>query len=350
MTSKERVLRALSFQKPDRVPRYDSFWTEFCQVWREAKGLDEHAGVTDHYGIDVSICAADEGAFPSRAAVVGQNGQYTISRDGWGRVVKTASNVAFYEQLEAPIREKSDLDRMPFEPADMDERYVRFVEAVEREREKRCVFCKVGGPYQRTTFVRGEVEFLMDIAADEAFAKALAQRVADHLTAIGLESLRRGNLYDTGVWIYDDMAGNRGPMMSPSQFERIFYPQFRRMVQAFKQAGARKVCLHSDGNLLPVLDQLIDAGVDGINPVEPKAGMDLVKLHEQFDGRLALLGGMCNAFVLPGSDRGRIQSEARRILDAGRDGGVVIGAHSIGPDVPVENYDLYHRTVQEYGT
>ena len=137
--------------------------------------------------------------------------------------------------------------------------------------------------------------------------------------------------------------------MSPEKFERIFYPQIKRMVQSFKGAGARKVCLHSDGNILPLLDMLIEAGIDGINPVEPKAGMDLVRLYEQYESQLALLGGMCNAFVLPGPDKSRIEQETRRILEVAQNGGVVIGTHSIGPDVPVENYEVYHHTLERYG-
>jgi len=80
--------------------------------------------------------------------------------------------------------------------------------------------------------------------------------------------------------------------------------------------------------------------------VEPKASMDLVKLKKKYDHRLAFIGGMCNARVLPRGTRGEIVRRTREILEAGRDGGVVIGTHSIGDDVPVANYDLYHETVR----
>ncbi|MDA0748940.1 MAG: hypothetical protein O2954_20670 [bacterium] len=138
---------------------------------------------------------------------------------------------------------------------------------------------------------------------------------------------------------------DRVPMFSPAVFERIFLPGYRRMVSAFKRAGARKVIVHSDGNLGPLLDMLLDVRVDGINPVEPKAGMDLVRLKKKYGNRLALIGGMCNVHVLPCGTREEIRDAAMQILDVGREGGVVIGTHSIGPDVPVENYDWYHETV-----
>jgi uroporphyrinogen decarboxylase len=189
----------------------------------------------------------------------------------------------------------------------------------------------------------------MDIAGDPSFAKALADKVADHITEIGTESLRRGNLYDTGLWIYDDMGNNLQPMMSPDSFDKIFLPGYKRMVQAFKEAGAAKVCLHSDGNILPLLEMLMDAGIDGINPVEPKAGLHIPTLKGKYGKKLAYIGGMCNANVLPRGTREEIETQARDIIEVAKDGGVAIGAHSIGPDIPVQNYMHYHRTVMKEG-
>lgn len=242
-----------------------------------------------------------------------------------------------------------DLDRLQFDSPQLDARYTVFLKTIAALRPKRCIFCKTGGPYLRTTFLRGEADFLMDLAADAVFAKALADRMADHIIAIGLESLRRGDLYDTGLWIYDDMAYNHGPMMSPATFEKIFLPAYRRMVAAFKGAGAAKVMLHSDGNIAPLLDMLVDAGIDGINPVEPRAGLHLPSLKRKYGTKLAYVGGMCNSLVLPKGTPAEIKRQTREIIEAARPGGVVIGTHTIGPDIPVSNYLCYHQTVRQEG-
>jgi len=126
-------------------------------------------------------------------------------------------------------------------------------------------------------------------------------------------------------------------------------PAYRRMIRAFREAGARKVIFHSDGNIGPLLDMLLDAGIDGINPVEPKAGLDVVALRGKYGKRLSLLGGMCNAHVLPTGTCAEIREATRRILGAGREGGVVIGTHSIADDIPVANYDCFHETVMREG-
>jgi uroporphyrinogen decarboxylase len=345
MTAQERVMTALDHRPPDRLGKFDGFWGEFVEAWRKDKGFGPEVSITDYYAIDIAICVADETAWPSAAGTLEQRGRETISRDGWGRVSRSVAGGFFSETLESAINSHRDFETKPFESPTLDSRYAGFLQAVEQERAKRCVFCKIGGLYLRTAFTRGQTEFLMDLAGDPEFARAQIERMADHLIQIGLESLRRGHLWDTGLWIYDDMANNEAPMMSPATFERLFLPAYTRLIQAFKQAGARKVVLHCDGNLRPVLDMLLEAGIDGINPVEPKAGLDVVALKEHYGKRLAYVGGMCNAYVLPRGTREDIRWHVDRIREAARDGGIVIGTHSIGADVPVENYDYYHACV-----
>ncbi len=349
MTSKERVMTALNFQRPDRIPRFDNFWSEFKDECIKELGLSKDVDLTDYFGIDIAIAVADETPFPTKREVISEDKNYRIERDSWGRVIRTARSAYFYEELDVSIKNRSDLEKAVFDSPHLDSRYERFMRTVNALKDKRCVFCKTGGPYIRTSFLRGKAEFLMDIAGDPEFAKAMADRMADHIIEIGIESLRRGNLYDTGLWIYDDMAYNEGTMMSPASFERIFFPGYKRMVKAFKDAGAAKVILHSDGNIAPVLDMMIEVGIDGINPVEPRAGLHVPTLKEKYGTKLSLIGGMCNSLVLPSGTKAEIENQAAEIIEAGKDGGVVIGAHSIGPDVPVQNYIAYHETVMKKG-
>ena len=349
MNAKERVIAALEHRPPDRIPTFDSYWEEFRQNCVRELGLQEGVDLSDYFDIDIQIAVADETPFPTRKEVIEEKGGKKIERDGWGRVIESVEGAFFYRELEVAVEEKRDLERLEFDSPQLDARYEGFLKQVERGREKRCVFCKTGGPYLRTTFLRGEVNFLMDIAEDPEFARALADRVAGHITEIGLESLERGQLYDTGLWIYDDMGFNKQPMMSPTAFERIFLPAYRRMVSAFKQAGAARVLLHSDGNIGPLLEMLIDAGIDGINPVEPRAGLHIPTLKAKYGSKLAFIGGMCNSHVLPEGPEEAIRAQAREIIEVARDGGVIIGAHSIGPDIPVSHYLCYHQMVKEDG-
>jgi uroporphyrinogen-III decarboxylase len=150
------------------------------------------------------------------------------------------------------------------------------------------------------------------------------------------------------VWICDDMAYNEGPMFSPRSFEQVFLPACRRMFREFKSAGSRWVLLHSDGNILPILDMLVDAGIDGLNPLEKRAGMCAALIRRRYP-RLILTGGMCNTHTLVHGPARRVEAEARELIDLGQEGELVIGTHSIGPEIPLEFCEAYHHACQTYG-
>ena len=344
------VRQALSFQTPDRLPVYNGFW-EFEANWRRDRNPWPDASLEDYYWIDLEVAVASEQFFPSRIREIERRGNEVYADDGWGRIVKRRDGAYFAETVEQMLKTPGDLDRLEFESPHIDARYVDFLEEVERHRKKgRAVFVKIGGPFIRSSFLRGETQLLIDLATDQVFAKALVEKVGDHLLEIGLESLNRADAHDFGVWIYDDMCGIDAPMFSPDVFERVLLPVYKRIVACLKSAGARWVVLHSDGNQTPLLDMLIEAGIDGINPVEPSAGMDAVKLIEKYSGRLSIIGGVCNTRILPRGDRDAIRRHVEPLIEAGRNGGLIIGASSIGPDVPVESYEHFRDLVADLGT
>ncbi len=354
MTSLERVLAACAFRPPDRIPRFDTFW-EFPDAWRARLG--DPADLTD-----IAIWYPDETPFPSRARSLGERGGYVHEIDGWGRTIRRRPGAFFAETFQVAMPEGVDPAQVPFESPTLDERYltgradpsVRFATATEAGRalgeakRRHCVFGKTGGPYLRSVYVRGETQLLTDMAGDPPLARAVVDRVTDHLVAVGVEEIRRWNLCRTGIWIYDDMGSNRGPMFGPRRFEQVLLPAYRRMISAYKRAGARHVFLHSDGDIRPILDMLIDAGIDGLNPLERRAGMDVAAIRRRHP-RLILAGGMCNTRTLVRGTAAEIEAEAREIIDLGREGGVVIGTHSIGPEIPLRNYLIYHRACLEHG-
>jgi hypothetical protein len=335
--ARDRVRRAFGFLPPDRIPRFDSFW-DYPAKWRELLGKPEELS-------DIEIWAPNEGAFCTRERLLKEDAVGRIRVDAWGATTRERAGAYFTETLDVAIPAGTDPDAVEFDPPSLD---TRFGEDRDARAVSRCVFGKTGGPYLRTTFVRGEAQLLLDIASDPRLARALADKMADHLAAVGVEAIRRWNLQETGMSIWDDMAGNNAPMFSPSQFERIFLPGYRRMIKAYRDAGAPHVFLHSDGNILPILEMLVDAGIDGLNPLERRAGMDPVLLRTRFP-RLVLIGGMDNTDTLINGPVERIEAEARALIDMGRDGGLIIGTHSVSPEISLESFAAYDRCCRTYG-
>ena len=360
MNSKERVLATCAFNLPDRIPRVECFW-EYPRSWEARLGPVELIN-------DVVIWAPNEGTFPTRARRIKQEQGYLYEVDKWGRTVRSRVGAYFVETLEVPLADGADVDTIRFDPPDLEARFLqvetetlldvpllkgtpslpRIERALRQAKQQGCVFGKTGGPYLRSTYLRGEMQYLLDIAGDPPLAKAIADKMADHLIAVGLQEIERWSLQETGMWICDDIAYNTGPMFSPASFEQIFLPAYRRMIRAYKQAGAQYVFFHSDGDIRLLLDMLIDAGIDGINPLEPRANMDVVELRKRYP-RLILTGGMDNTGTLIHGPTEKIRAETRQIIDVARDGGVVIGSGSIGPEISLENFAAYHEVCRTYG-
>jgi uroporphyrinogen decarboxylase len=125
-------------------------------------------------------------------------------------------------------------------------------------------------------------------------------------------------------------------------------PAWSYMYESFKAAGASKVIIDSDGNVGPLLDLFIDIGFDAIYPVEYKAGLDAVELRETYGDRLAFFGGLSNGRILPRGTPEEIVDHTLRIMSAGREGGLVLGTHSIGHDISLESWELCFQTAMKY--
>jgi hypothetical protein len=191
-------MAALNHHEPDRVPRYEYFWPEFVAAWRTQKRIppptdpNDDLDILTYYGIDFCIAVADESPWPSRVRTLRADAAEVIRVDGWGRTERTVPGAYFSQWLGHSVDEHTDLDRMEFDSPLADSRYAGFFDLVAARREVQCVFCKTGGPFLRASQLRGEVEFLMDMVGDPGFAHALLARITDHMTQVGLDSLRQG--------------------------------------------------------------------------------------------------------------------------------------------------------------
>jgi uroporphyrinogen decarboxylase len=351
MTSKDRVMAAMRFQEPDRIPHYfSSFWPEFEANWAKVHGPTD---LYKHFGDDMRLVEPEESAWPTRAGIIEPRGEHTLVRTEWGEIKLaqfTDLAAQVMGQLIAPaVTARVDPDRLQFEDPRLDSRFEAAGRQAAALKDEYFVWCKSGGPYLRAAFLRGEEQFWIDVVEDPGWTRAFVDRVVDHLITVAIEGMRRFGLEETGIAIYDDVASSQGPFVGPRHYERLFLPALRRMVKVYKAAGASWVMHHSDGNVLPLLDMWVDAGIDAINPLEFRIGMDAVKLREQFGNRLVLTGGMDNCVILPRGDRAEIRDHVLHLLEAGRGGGLVFGTHSIGPDITVETAEYVLELLAEYG-
>lgn len=350
MNGKERALAAIRFVPADRIPLWQPWYEPaFVENWRKFKGVGAEAHPLQCYRYDTTILIGDESYFPSQRKLIRREGEYEIWNDGWGCIVRKKPGGYFAETIDRMLKEPGDLDRIEFEPVAAPIRFEGLAESAAQARESgRCAFTKIGGLYNRSHLLRAEERLLRDMALDESFCDALFDRVARHFEQMAIETLRRTQTWDTGLFVYDDSCSSKGPMFSPRMFERYFLPRYQAIIARCRKAGCEHFFFHSDGNLGPVLDLLIEAGFEGFNPLEPRCGPGLVALRRKYGKKLVAIGGLCNTQILPRNDRREIEAHIRPLLELAREGGVILGVASIPGEMPPEAWDYAMRLIEDF--
>ncbi|OHD74587.1 MAG: hypothetical protein A2V99_15700, partial [Spirochaetes bacterium RBG_16_67_19] len=201
-------------------------------------------------------------------------------------------------------------------------------------------------------YLRGFEQFMVDLYLDERFAHHLIGRVTDVVIELYLYYLKPIAPYVGWVEFSSDHGMQDRPLVSPQLYRKFFKAPYKRVFDAVRQAvpGAR-IWLHTCGSVRELIPDLIEAGVDVLNSLQPKAaGMDSAELKREFGRELVFHGGL----DLQGGITGSVQEavvEARRRIDAFAKGGGYIFAPSnhFMQDVPLENFYTVYRTAREYG-
>ena len=153
-----------------------------------------------------------------------------------------------------------------------------------------------------------------------------------------------------GLWVWDDLGFKHRPFMSPAMYGEMIFPAHKRLFD-FAHSHKLPVVLHCDGFVEPLMPQLIAAGIDCLQPIEVKAGMDLLKLKRAFGERLSFIGGM-DARELVSNDLGRVRRELEsKLPQAMAGGGYVLQVdHSVPDQVNYETYKYFVEKGLQIGT
>jgi uroporphyrinogen decarboxylase len=198
---------------------------------------------------------------------------------------------------------------------------------------------RIGSVFEIAWQLRGMQEFLIDLAAQPEIPHYILSRLGE----IYVENTRRvldlaGDRLDL-VYFYDDVATQNSLMISPQMWREFVRPHHARLVELAHARGV-KVMYHCDGAIYPLIPELIDLGIDLLNPIQPDAkNMDGRKLKTEFGHRLAFHGGIDINQTLPRGTPDEVRAEVRdRVQTLGRGGGYILcSSHHIQPDTPVEN-------------
>jgi uroporphyrinogen decarboxylase len=189
-------------------------------------------------------------------------------------------------------------------------------------------FVWIGDLWERATFMRG-------LVLSPRFVEGLLRGLTDYILAT-MEILFARFTFD-GVALSDDYGTQRGLLMSPACWRRFIRPCLAEIYALAKQHG-RAVFHHSCGNVLPIIGDLVNLGLDVLHPIQPEA-MDPLLLKRQFGRHLTLCGGVRTQDLLPRGTSGQVRDEVRRLRDVLGDGGgyILEPGITVQADVPTEN-------------
>ncbi|MHC4166167.1 MAG: uroporphyrinogen decarboxylase family protein [Planctomycetota bacterium] len=365
MNSRERVICTLAHREPDRIPVHDAFWVDTLARWRK-EGLPEDVEPEDYFDFDMRVMGID--ASPRfKPELIRDDGEMVTLRDRFGYVVrKSKFKSRTMDFISHPVSSRKDWKQVKErfvlnagEPARIDTEAFPFrldtgpawdvarqrYEAL-RIREK-YIIASAYGPCEAIMRLRGFEAILYELHDDPELIHDMAVTYTTFLLQVIARCLARNIVFD-GFCMIEDLAGTNGMLFSPGMWRELFKPLVRR-IGAFLRQNNLAFWMHSCGNGEPVYEDLIQCGVEVINPLEAKSGLDVRELKKSYGDRLTFFGNI-DVRAMAGSPED-IENEIRaKLTAAGQNGGYIYHSdHSVPPEVSFEQYQLAMKFVREYG-
>jgi Uroporphyrinogen decarboxylase (URO-D) len=356
---RERVLMALNHEQPDRCPMQVSFTPEYAARIRTNMGLADtshnpHGGGNTYElerALDEDMLLTSVGWANSYYA----NDKYAGGRDsyvdewgvGWKNMpYETPFGTGFYTEISShPLADADALDS--YQPPDPNrpDLYSDARDLISRFGDEYWI----GGVTVCTIFetawaLRGYASLMMDFVSDPE----LAEHILDIPFRYHLTAARK--LVELGVdmiWAGDDIGGQHAMILSPQTWRRFLKPRLAEFIAVLKaQNPAIKVAYHSDGCFHPIIPELIEIGVDILNPVQPRS-MDPALLKRLYGDRLCFWGSIDEQHTLPFGTPGEVKDEVLlRLRTLGANGGLILGpTHHVQLDTPLENFRAMVDTI-----
>ena len=345
MESVERVLVAIGHEEPDRVPLTDHIYmARSLERVLGDKGVrvdtaEKYIKVHRLLGLDL-ICA-----FPDSGGTVRSGDQASGTLDEWGVRHRIIDGMPWY--IEGPIKSLDDFWDYTTPDPSLPLRVRTAHEIVRLVKGDLAIAGIVDGPFTRSWLLSGLELFVKAIYSRPRVIRKILQEVTDYAIELGKAFLESG--VDL-IWIPDDLGTVDGPFLNPDVFRRVILPYLREIVDPFKKRDAG-VLLHSDGQIMPLIDDLIDIGLDGFHPIERKAGMSLAKMKAMYGDRITLIGNVDATELLPHGNEEDIGRQVLECLKSAAPGGgyILASDHSIHEGVPAGNAKTMFRLAKKYG-
>jgi hypothetical protein len=363
----DRLKKTLSGQEPDRVPISDFFWGSFVKQWRGDLGLADDASPYYHYDLDWIVTVPNMDPFIRSFETLKENDEEVT--------VKTGFNAIMRKKFDAPMPEFIGFDTdsiEKLEALEFDDPYDkrRYYEAGDNQ------IAGVGDGFERnsppwtetvkslypdfpvfgsiievneclTRLIGPENNMLWIGMYPERMGKVIAKIGQFYLDCAKAQIDAADGLLD-GFVIWGDVAYKNNMFFSPDYWRQHFKPWVKAIAEYAHSKGLM-VIYHGCGDVSKILEDYIEIGIDAMNPLEAKAGLDAVQLRKKYGSRLGICGNS-NMQVWETGDRDLIREEVLRKLNAAKGGKYIFQSdHSVASNISGQTYDYIVKLVREHG-
>jgi uroporphyrinogen decarboxylase len=357
MKHRERVELALNHKLADRCPMQISFTPEFAARLAKSLALSQEEQIHNPHGGGNTYALERALKQDMLLTSVGWANEYYKDADtyvdewgvGWKRVkYDTPFGEGHYtEMTDYPLADDAKIESYTAPDPHRPELYKEAKWVIDNfKAEYWIVGVTVTTIFETAWALRGYEKMLTDFSLNPDMAESILDfpyqyhlAAAKRLTAMGVDM----------IWIGDDMGAQDAMIISPKMWRRFFKPRMAHFIAEIKAINPQlKVAYHSDGNILPIIPDLIDIGLDVLNPVQP-ASMDPKKLKKDFGEHLCFWGSIDEQHTLPFGSPADVQKEVEdRIETLGENGGLILGpTHHVQLDTPMENFWSMVNTILE---
>jgi uroporphyrinogen decarboxylase len=373
LSSRERVKLCLEHREPDRVPidlgsgRQTSIYLEPYLKTGERLGLGHlevvlsPRDVVDRFderflkSLDIDFRRVSLRDVSEDKALE-PNG---MRRDVWGIGWKNTGT--FWSPVDHPLKDATldDLQQYPW-PDPMDERRFKGVREEAEFLYRNTPYALIAkepshiyGALTQAIHLRGMENFFVDLALNKEFASELMEKVSAYHFKLYGRYLEEVGEFVQMVHTSDDLGTQTAPYFSLEMYRGMIKPKQKKLMAHIKDKTEAKIFYHSDGAISTLINDLMEIGVDILNPIEPAVkGMDPSILKKSFGEKLSFHGGISQQQVLSKGTPDQVREEVKqRIRELGRGGGYILAAaQTIVPEIPAENIIEMFRAARQYGT
>ncbi len=333
MNCKQRVLAALRLEQPDMVPFVE---TRVDPPLQEAL-LGKRVHLPDTIGGMTNL-----GSVELNEVLGFDNLQVRFLPPIFAEFETVDGTQTLVRPL---IQTRDHLDRMVFPDPEDPALYAEAEQVIEQGRDKYAIGATLRSGVSATCMSMGLEQLAYALVEDPDLVTTVAARYADWAIAV-IRHLR-----DIGVdfvWTADDIAYKQGPMISPRMFRDVFLPEMARVADAIHDEGFLWI-LHSDGNVLPLMEDLLSLGIHGLHPIEPGA-MDIEQVKDLFGHRVCLVGNIDLRYTLTRGTPEEVEKEVKsRIERIGKGGAYMISsANSLTAYCKADNVRAMIHAIHQY--